>query len=65
MQLECERVPDSSGVTLRAVRADRILDEARDTEDPVHLIRLFGIATTTAMKYTHAAHPHRAGPVLH
>ncbi|MGW3417371.1 hypothetical protein [Streptomyces phaeochromogenes] len=50
---------------MRAVRADRILDEARDTEDPVHLIRLFGIATTTAMKYTHAAHPHRAGPVLH
>lgn len=51
------------GVTLRAVRADRILDEARDTEDPVHLIRVFGISTTTAMKYLHAAHPHRAGPI--
>ncbi|MEU3991758.1 hypothetical protein AB0F24_25935 [Streptomyces platensis] len=52
-----------SGVTLRAVRADRILDEARDTEDPVHLIRVFGISTTTAMKYLYAAHPHRASPI--
>ncbi|WP_413811229.1 hypothetical protein [Streptomyces sp. OE57] len=54
-----------AGVTLRAVRADRILDEARDTEDPVLLIRVFGISTTTAMKYLHAAHPHRVGPVPH
>jgi hypothetical protein len=51
-------------VTLRAVRADRILDFTdRDTEDPVHLIRVFGISTSTAMKYIHAAHPHRAGPI--
>ncbi|WP_328786525.1 hypothetical protein [Streptomyces sp. NBC_00273] len=53
---------DPAGVTLRAVRADRILDEARETEDPVHLVRVFGISVTTAMKYIHAAHPHGAGP---
>ncbi|MFJ8856439.1 hypothetical protein [Streptomyces sp. NPDC102437] len=52
-----------TGVTMRAVRADRILDEARETEDPVHLVRVFGISVTTAMKYIHAAHPHRGGPV--
>jgi hypothetical protein len=52
-------------VTLRAVRADRILDEARETEDPVHLVRVFGISVTTAMKYIYTAHPHRGGPVPH
>ncbi|MFJ2271904.1 hypothetical protein ACIO8F_40300 [Streptomyces sp. NPDC087228] len=52
-----------AGVTLRAVRADRILDEARETEDPVHLVRVFGISVTTAMKYIHTAHPHRGGPI--
>ncbi|QKW25951.1 hypothetical protein HUT11_07375 [Streptomyces seoulensis] len=56
---------DPAGLTLRAVRADRILDEARETEDPVHLVRIFRISITTAMKYIHAAHPHRAGPVPH
>ncbi|WP_154685883.1 hypothetical protein [Streptomyces himastatinicus] len=56
---------DPAGLTLRAVRADRILDEARESEDPVHLVRVFGISITTAMKYIHAAHPHRAGPVPH
>lgn len=54
---------DPAGLTLRAVRADRILDEARETEDPVHLVRVFGISITTAMKYIHTAHPHRGGPV--
>lgn len=52
-----------AGVTLRAVRADRILDEARESEDPVHLVRVFGISVTTAMKYIHTAHPHRGGPI--
>jgi hypothetical protein len=52
-----------AGVTLRAVRADRILDETHETEDPVHLVRVFGISVTTAMKYIHTAHPHRAGPI--
>ncbi|WP_435601822.1 hypothetical protein [Streptomyces sp. YPW6] len=54
---------DPAGLTLRAVRADRILDEARESEDPVHLVCVFGISITTAMKYIHAAHPHRAGTV--
>ncbi|MFJ9005597.1 hypothetical protein [Streptomyces canus] len=54
---------DAAGLTLRAVRADRILDEARETEDPVHLVRVFGISITTAMKYIHTAHPHRGGPI--
>ncbi|WP_217238994.1 hypothetical protein [Streptomyces sp. AC555_RSS877] len=54
---------DPAGLTLRAVRADRILDEARETEDPVHLVRVFGISITTAMKYIHTAHPHRGGPI--
>jgi len=40
-------------------------DEARETEDPVHLVRVLGISIITAMKYIHAAHPHRAGPVPH
>ncbi|GHF27678.1 hypothetical protein GCM10018772_61580 [Streptomyces fumanus] len=33
---------------------DRILDEAHETADPVHLMRVFGIAPTTAMKYVKA-----------
>ncbi|MFE1882786.1 hypothetical protein [Streptomyces diastatochromogenes] len=39
------------------LRADRILDEARHTADPVHLIRLFGLSPITATKYVRAAHP--------
>ena len=54
---------DAAGLTPRAVRAARILDEARETEDPVHLVRVFGIPITTAMKYIHTAHPHRGGPL--
>ncbi len=33
------------------LRQDRILDEARHIADPVHLMRVFGIAAETAMKY--------------
>ncbi|MFE3387400.1 hypothetical protein [Streptomyces anulatus] len=51
------------GLTLNGLRTDRILDEARDTADPVHLVRVFGISIATAMKYVHAAHPHRAGVI--
>jgi hypothetical protein len=35
----------------------RVSDEARESEDPDHLIRAFGISTTTAGKYVHAAQP--------
>ncbi|MFN2505803.1 MAG: toll/interleukin-1 receptor domain-containing protein [Acidimicrobiales bacterium] len=36
-----------------------ILDEARHTADPVHLMRVFGIADRTAMHYVSTAHPER------
>jgi hypothetical protein len=45
------------GISARKLRGDRIYDEARHTVDPVHLMRLFGLSTTTAMKYITAAHP--------
>lgn len=45
------------GLTPTQLRVDRILDEAHETADPVHLMHLFGIADTTAMKYVKAAHP--------
>lgn len=41
------------------LRQDRILDEAALTADPVHLMRLFGVSTNTAMRYVYAAHPER------
>lgn len=47
------------GLTLSKLRQDRILDEARQTADPVHLMRVFGIAAETAMKYIDTAHPER------
>lgn len=47
------------GVTPPALRADRILDEARQTADPIHLMRLFGICDSTALKYVFTAHPER------
>jgi len=45
------------GITPSQLRADRILDEARHTADPV--MRVFGISDTTAMKYLYTAHPER------
>jgi site-specific recombinase XerC len=45
-------------ITMR-LRQDRILDEARQTADPVRLMRLFGVSDTTAMKYVYTAHPDR------
>ncbi|MFD8008457.1 hypothetical protein [Streptomyces mirabilis] len=47
------------GLSLSKLRQDRILDKARQTADPVHLMRIFGIAAETAMKYIYAAHPER------
>ncbi|MFI5978907.1 hypothetical protein [Streptomyces sp. NPDC051452] len=47
------------GLQPQKLRIDRILDEAHETADPVHLMRVFGIAPDTAMKYVQAAHPHR------
>nr|WP_324611413.1 DUF4158 domain-containing protein [Streptomyces sp. NRRL F-5755] len=45
------------GLTLSGLRQDRILDEAAETADPLRLMRLFGIAEQTAMRYINAAHP--------
>jgi hypothetical protein len=51
------------GLTPSQVRQDRILDEARHTADPVHLMRVFGLSSHPAMKYVQAAHPDR-GPSM-
>ncbi|MDX2525733.1 hypothetical protein [Streptomyces europaeiscabiei] len=53
---------DQIGLLPRQVWADRILDEARETADPVHLVRLFGIHPTIAVKYVNTAHPDKALP---
>jgi hypothetical protein len=47
------------GLSPSKLRQDRILDEAKHTADPIHLMRVFGISATTAMKYVYAAHPER------
>jgi hypothetical protein len=39
---------------------DRVLHEAQHTADPVHLIGLFDIHPSTAVKYVNAAHPDKA-----
>jgi hypothetical protein len=52
------------GVTPSALRADRILDEARHTADPIHLMLLFGICDSTALKYVFAAHPERQREII-
>ena len=53
----------SLGVLPSALRQDRILDEARHTADPVHLMRVFGIAAKTAVHYVYAAHPERRSTI--
>jgi integrase len=47
------------GLSASKLRQDRILDEAKHTADPVHLMRVFGIGARTAMKYVYAAHPEK------
>lgn len=53
---------DQIGLLPRQVWADRILYEAQETADPVHLVRLFGIHPNIAVKYVNAAHPDKALP---
>jgi hypothetical protein len=43
------------GLSPGQLRRDRILDEARHTADPVHLMTVFGIGAKTAMTYVQAA----------
>ena len=42
---------DQVGLLPRQVWADRILYEARQATDPVHLVHLFGIHPAVAVKY--------------
>jgi hypothetical protein len=53
-------------VTLRQLREDRILEEARVTGgDPLHLATMFGLTAKPALRYAQAVHPglaaHRDG----
>ncbi|MEU0720501.1 hypothetical protein ABZ498_25380 [Streptomyces lavendulocolor] len=48
-----------TGFTMQTLRQDRIRDEAFEVNDPLHLMRLFGISAQTAMRYITAAHPER------
>ncbi len=47
------------GLSPSKLRQDRILDEAKHTADPVHLMRVFGLTAKPAMNYVQAAHPER------
>ncbi|MCP3013003.1 hypothetical protein NGM33_06630 [Nocardiopsis dassonvillei] len=51
------------GITASGLRQDRVLDEARTTADPVHLMQVFGICAATAMKYVNTAHPGRQSTI--
>ncbi|MEH0547925.1 hypothetical protein QA802_34115 [Streptomyces sp. B21-105] len=48
-----------TGLTMPTLRQDRIRDEAFEVDDPLHLMRLFGIRAQTAMRYITVAHPER------
>jgi hypothetical protein len=48
---------DRIGINATQLRQDRFLDEARETADPIRLMRLFGITSHTAIHYVRAAHP--------
>ncbi|GHE67134.1 hypothetical protein GCM10017771_90900 [Streptomyces capitiformicae] len=41
----------STGLTMPTLRQDRIRDEAFEVDDPLRLMRLFGISSHTAMRY--------------
>ncbi|WP_437031171.1 hypothetical protein [Streptomyces sp. enrichment culture] len=53
---------DQIGLLPRQLWTDRVLDEARETADPICLVRLFGIHPRVAVKYVHTAHPDKALP---
>ncbi|MET9144540.1 hypothetical protein [Streptomyces sp. NPDC004042] len=48
-----------TGLTMPTLRQDRIRDEVFEVDDPLHLMRLFGISSQTAMRYITAPHPER------
>ncbi|MEV5877971.1 hypothetical protein AB0L75_27855 [Streptomyces sp. NPDC052101] len=47
----------STGLNPSTVAVDRVLDEADHSEDPLHLMKVFDLSVTTAIKYVQAAHP--------
>lgn len=44
-----------TALTMATLRQDRIRNEAFEVDDPLHLMRLFGISAQTAMRYITAA----------
>ena len=56
------RLLNQVGLVPKELWRDRVLHEAQHTADPVHLIRLFGIHSCTAVKHVNAAHPDKALP---
>ncbi|KIE24693.1 hypothetical protein LK08_23325 [Streptomyces sp. MUSC 125] len=50
---------DRIGINPTQLRQDRFLDEARETADPIQLMRLFGITSHTAIHYVRTAYPER------
>lgn len=54
---------EALGLRPSKLRQDRILDEARHSADPIHLMRIFRISDRTAMRYVYTAHPERRSTV--
>ncbi|MFD7180594.1 hypothetical protein ACFV90_11355 [Streptomyces sp. NPDC059904] len=50
---------DRIGINPTQLRQGRFLDEARETADPVRLMRLLGITSHTAIHYVRTAYPER------
>jgi integrase len=48
---------ERAGISAEKLRQDRLFDEARETADPVRLMRVFGVCSATATRYVAAAHP--------
>ncbi|MGW2892933.1 site-specific integrase [Streptomyces griseoruber] len=53
-----------AGISAGKLRQDRLFDEARETADPIRLMRVFGVCSATATRYVAAAHPDKKpGPI--
>ncbi|SOE33506.1 hypothetical protein [Streptomyces sp. OK228] len=52
------------GLPARRLRVDRIVDEARNSADPVRLMQLFGLYNLSATRHVLSAHPDKKnGPI--
>ncbi|MEY9996096.1 hypothetical protein ABIE67_008128 [Streptomyces sp. V4I8] len=54
-----QRIFQQLGFNARQLRIDRILDEACETGDPVHLMKVFGISDQTTMNCVATVHPEK------